>query len=820
MTPLEHEKKALAAANESRWDDMLTHAKGIPKSWDFYTQLPSAFSNMPPETVHKILDRVPENSSFPFEYMTNLPENADTSVLRRLWEEHADKNKGFANKITDHPNFSRSEQENRLILAADFFMDYEKNVKPSHFATIKALHSGNQETLTDHRGNIGSSESYIEALPHIKEYANKVQKKIMNDSDIRKRYKDGEAYVKVHRGLAGLYGQKIRKHIENIDTLGHKNLALPVAPFSSWSINPETARMFSNRNIEGQPNNQGVVISKWMPVSSIIHSGFHDIVPMQKHAHPNEEELIFEHPTGKLKVNTKEISKNTDEIKKTEQTEDLNKSFKNKAMTIAAAASMLGYVPNLDIAKEIPTIEQKQPQPQSQPHPQLRSIAMIESSGGKNTQHRQVTVGLNKGMKAIGDHGLMPLTVTEVIKQNPQLSHKYPALNNLDPMKDHDKIHNFLNNNKAAYNDIINNHWKRLNNRFHGNLPRMVYAWRNGISASLHATDEEINNHPYVQKYKKYQKMLDLEHPPKLEKTENIINPIQQKTQGVSRFVPFKLDDNNMQIIKDINHYIKTNELHNLSHEGHFTHSSFVAGFDPSNSWLLKVDVANKPGAKSANKGSQAIKEYLYYKIGSELFGLKDYLPQVVLGYIEKDGRLILTSAIRLLSPDHTNTIDLEKKKPGSIIGILDKFRQNGTLHKLAAMAWVLGDVDQHGGNFMTNGNDIWSIDHGTSFADDTFNTPDNKKTFIPYILRAGRVKSRMSPQEKLELMPMIDNKEVLNNLKYWIFSLDSNRLEDILNIYQIPSEPIIKRLNELKEKVKNMPADYAINSLWVLGAE
>lgn len=835
-----HEKLAYAAANEGRWNDMLQHASNISKSWDFYQTLPSAYPHMPADIVHKVMDRMHEDSGFPHEYMTNLPDDADPTVLRRLWENHADNySYNAALNIRNHPNFSRSDDEERILPVANFWRSYEGSVQPGHFATIKSLHTGKPETIKDHRGKVGESYTHEDILPHLKEYANKVQDKIMKDPDIRKRYKDGEAYIKVHRGIAGLYGKKIRDVVK-FNPKTHESqstaLSIPVAPLTSWSTDSNIANGFANRPIDGQPNDQGLVISKWMPVKSIIHSGYHNVIPRQDHYHTGESEVVFEHPTNKMRIHSKNISfkpeKTIDfslapkpaKLTKAEL-ELLEKNMKHKAMAVAAAASMLGYTPNLkDLPQTNSIVSQvsQKPKPQAHVlHNQLRPIAMIESSGGKNTNHPVVTAGLSKDQKAIGAHGLMPLTVSEVIKKNPQLQHKYPELVNLNPKiaADHDKIHDIIKKTPNAYTEIINNHWKRLNDRFHGDLHRMVYAWRNGITGALSASQDEIDNHPYVQKYNKYQKMIDLEHPPKdLEKAELHPQTLDQKTSGITRFIPYEITPDTVDPIRSINTAIKEHKVHDLSHEGHFTHKSFVVGFDPDNSWLIKVDVPNKPGAASAKEGSQALKEYVYYAASKDVFQLSNYLPESIFGYIEKDGEKIPSAAIKLLSPDHVNAIALQKQRPGSIIGILDKHRQDGVLHKLAAMAYILGDVDQHGGNFMTNGHDLYSIDHGTSFADDTFTHGGDGKTFIPYILRAGRVRSKMSPTEKLDLMPKIDNPEVLNHLKYWIFSLDSNRLTEILNKYQIDPEPSVKRLNELKEKVQQMRPDQAINSLWVLG--
>ena len=44
----------------------------------------------------------------------------------------------------------------------------------------------------------------------------------------------------------------------------------------------------------------------------------------------------------------------------------------------------------------------------------LKTIQMIESSGGKNFNHPEIESGIHEGHRAIGNYGLMPNTVQEI----------------------------------------------------------------------------------------------------------------------------------------------------------------------------------------------------------------------------------------------------------------------------------------------------------------------------------------------------------------------------------------------------------------------
>lgn len=129
--------------------------------------------------------------------------------------------------------------------------------------------------------------------------------------------------------------------------------------------------------------------------------------------------------------------------------------------------------------------------------PDLQKIAQIESSGGQNKNHETTKVGLNAGDTAGGSTGMMPIMAQEILKKNPELAKKYPELTTTN----HDDITSAINNNPAMESELANAHWDRLNKVFSGDTARMAYAWRNGITAAKKASDVQVQEHPYVQKF-------------------------------------------------------------------------------------------------------------------------------------------------------------------------------------------------------------------------------------------------------------------------------------------------------------------------------
>ena len=176
-----------------------------------------------------------------------------------------------------------------------------------------------------------------------------------------------------------------------------------------------------------------------------------------------------------------------------------DESLEKKLKNLAAATALLANISNINpdqIVKpnkdpEIPTKIERQL------HPDLDHIAFIESSSGKNLDHSTVTWGLNRGHKAGGQFGIMPITAKEVVEKNPSLREKYSHMLSMNPSA----ITNYLNTNDDASKDIASAHWTRLLKIFPKDRLKRVYAWNNGITGALRASPEEIKSHPYVKKF-------------------------------------------------------------------------------------------------------------------------------------------------------------------------------------------------------------------------------------------------------------------------------------------------------------------------------
>lgn len=892
-----NERAVFEAIKNQDWDRAIAHAKLVPANWDIWQRLPSA-GPMPDHVVNHILDVLGNKhstqhqnlNSFLFEFASHLPHWQDNQpleneTLNRV-AEHGMDDAYVTNHIFNHPHFVRSPKNQLLSQATDFWHGYEKSVQPHHFAMVKSMYSGKPEELKDHRGQMGSSKDHMHLIPALLDHSKEVQKKVMEDETLPKRFFKGEPYVKLYRGVNGHYGKLIRdkaKYNPESNEVAHKNFIIPTAHLTSWTADPKMAARFvwGRTNIENQPGDQGVVMSQWVPVKTVLHSGFHKTNPGQQHAHEDESELVVGHPQGNFKISTSAMQfqpkplwrpDQMDQgsivsahnygdmalpnVKKSEypvetidlfdiMTASLNdpdvlvleKNMMKKLVPAATALALLGapqehsqVLPHENMPAHVQQLSEQEPVQAIQRMPPtaslgLKPIKMIESSLGQNTQHKLMNKGPHAGTSAYGAYGLMPMTIMETINKNPHLKNKYPKFNGLDFKKDNDTIHKLMDAYPMAETDIANAHWQRLGHIFNNDRNKMAHAWLNGVTATLRAPEDVINAHPYVQKYNKFQKMMELEKKYETNTMQKSEQYQQDKEKGsfpdVSKFTPFTEVMQNQKSVREINEAIASGQIHDISNVGKFTHSSFVAGFSPDNSWLIKVEpFGERPGIESVRYGLQTIKEVAFYYLANRVFNMGMFTPHAILGEVTKGDKQIPAVAIRMYPQAYISAVDMDKERPRSVQGILEKYRRSGDLHKMAIMLYILGEADSHGNNILTDGSSVKLIDHGSSFGDMKFDPAHEKNVFVPYFMRSWGYKDSMSPEERFSVMPKIDNQEVEERVRHWLLSLSKFDMIDIMKKFALDPAPEVERLQKLQEMVKTMPVDAAVNMLWTKGME
>ena len=883
MTLQDRERLIHKYISNGDWARAIEHAKVIPHQSDIWQQLPSAHpEGMPNWAIHEVLDHLDshdlKHSGFLFEMAHNLMPHHDSETVRRLANSASEHGGHLETDLfTAHSNYHLTPDEERLSAVHNFWKSYEHNVSPRHFATVKSFFSGKPEEFF-HRGQSGKHNDYYivngrhiydlnssptvklfdkinhtyngdihtkadHILPNLGDYAAKIQEKILQDQNIHKRYYNGQPYIKVHRGVGGHYSKAIRDaagYDPKTNEYDHKFLTVPSAPFSSWTTDFETAKAFSKgRGSQLDLPGHGLVISKWMPLKNVLHSGYHNLLPGKHCAHPSEKEIVFGHPNETIKIHPKElhfetISHDTDLSQKAYESvfnkgikrEGFSKGIKDKAIQLGVAVAMLGVPHHITeptglLHQQVGHTAKDQVSPKEsdstvKPFPGLRYIEMIESSGGKNLKHRKVTSGLNAGTRAVGRYGIMPLQVIETVTKDKQLAQKYPEFLGYHHVKDADKITYSILNNRNLETEIANSHWRRLYNRFDGNEDKMAYAWLHGISGALNTPHEAIKNSQYVKQYNRYKKILNIDTPSvPFQKHE------QSLPSSVRKVISFEaIGENTSQVqlyVDHINNLINNKAFHPIPHAGHFTSDSFVVGTTHDNSWIIKVDSKSHPAIMSAKTGLQTVKEFAFYDIAKHVFGLSEVIPTVILGELIYEDNRVPAVAIKMLDDRYRLAVDYEQDKPGSMIHILNKYLKSGLLHKMAALLYILGDGDSHGRNVMTDGYFIKLIDHGSGFANDNFDPASDDNIFIPYIMRVGRITDDMSPTKKLKQLPKIESHVVKNNVTTWILSINSNKLQQKLNDIGIDSAPVLNRLKKIQDRIAmGTDVDMVINEMWV----
>jgi len=307
------------AMSEGKWSEAINHAKLIPHQINSFEQMPS--QNMPASAMHEVVDyfnSLPKNSpqhnnrhSFAFEATHNLPADADSELLHKLY--HLSPESYINTKqIISHPNFKYEGRDKQLKEAQDYHHKYEMQVFPEYFATLKSYFTGKPERIKDHRGQEGISDPHI--IPSLKEHAAEIQNHILKDDNIPKKFvgPNREPHIKAYRGVNGTYGKAIRDKVEfnpNERSVRRKTLNIPTSHATSWSLDPEMAGrfMWSRGKIDGQPDGQGVVLSQWVPVKNILHSSMHNSVAGFRSKQMDESEIVLGHPEGKMKVSTADM---------------------------------------------------------------------------------------------------------------------------------------------------------------------------------------------------------------------------------------------------------------------------------------------------------------------------------------------------------------------------------------------------------------------------------------------------------------------------------------------------------------------------------
>lgn len=137
----------------------------------------------------------------------------------------------------------------------------------------------------------------------------------------------------------------------------------------------------------------------------------------------------------------------------------------------------------------------------------LKAISMNESSGGKNTNHKEMKTGIHAGDAAVGQYGLMPNTIKEMANRMDE-NHPMRQYAKMDS----DAIGKSIKQNPDHENQIANFMANHLYDKFGGDENKMSYSWFQGHNLTndhFDTSHKDYMNHEYVKKYQKHKGILN-----------------------------------------------------------------------------------------------------------------------------------------------------------------------------------------------------------------------------------------------------------------------------------------------------------------------
>lgn len=139
----------------------------------------------------------------------------------------------------------------------------------------------------------------------------------------------------------------------------------------------------------------------------------------------------------------------------------------------------------------------------------LETIAMIESSGGKNFNHPEIKSGIHKGHSAAGRWGLMPNSMQEIYNRARRQGAASPEMSKAVKMKP-DEMKAYVEQNPSVEKEFASYLARYVLDRQKGDEEKAAASWFWGHNLSPQTIEKrDYLNDDYVQKYRKYKKLLE-----------------------------------------------------------------------------------------------------------------------------------------------------------------------------------------------------------------------------------------------------------------------------------------------------------------------
>lgn len=136
-------------------------------------------------------------------------------------------------------------------------------------------------------------------------------------------------------------------------------------------------------------------------------------------------------------------------------------------------------------------------------------IKQIESSGGKNFDHKEIESGIHEGDKAIGSYGLMPNTVDEMLVRNP-IPYSPKEIKKIKTM-DAARKKAYLESNPSLEETLVDKLYDKTDEKVDGDELKQAAAWMYGHNRNLESPFYKEGKYLDTDYVKKYQNLMPKE---------------------------------------------------------------------------------------------------------------------------------------------------------------------------------------------------------------------------------------------------------------------------------------------------------------------
>jgi len=145
----------------------------------------------------------------------------------------------------------------------------------------------------------------------------------------------------------------------------------------------------------------------------------------------------------------------------------------------------------------------------------LNTLAMIESSGGKNFNHPTIESGIHEGHQAVGTYGLMPNTVNEVVNRMQSEGKGFPNLTKLVG-REPQQIKAAIEQNPQDEQRLAEYLAKHVLAKQQGDEEKAAYSWFQGHNMTPERIEQQgYKDHDYVKKYNEFKNLMSTLSKPK-----------------------------------------------------------------------------------------------------------------------------------------------------------------------------------------------------------------------------------------------------------------------------------------------------------------